>query len=60
NEILSRARELDRHYIPSRYPNGLPAGTPRRAFDEREAQEAIEAARTILRFCEGILATIQG
>ena len=26
--LLSLARELDRHYIPSRYPNALPSGTP--------------------------------
>src|SRR5262245_61289306 len=28
-DLLDRARALDKHYIPSRYPNGFSAGTPR-------------------------------
>jgi len=31
--LLSLARELDRHYIPSRYPNAHPEGTPHEAYD---------------------------
>jgi len=60
DQILSYARELDRLYIPARYPNGLPAGTPREAFDKKEAQEATKAAREIIRFCESVLAKTQG
>lgn len=39
---------LERFYIPTRYPNGLPGGIPARAFSEKDAKEAIESASTIL------------
>ncbi len=49
-DLLSLARELDRHYIPSRYPNAHPAGTPHEAYDEEAARRALWAARRILEF----------
>ena len=52
-QLLSRARELDRHYIPSRYPNAHPAGTPHEAYDEEAARRAIEAAEAILNYARG-------
>ncbi|MHA1637623.1 MAG: HEPN domain-containing protein [Candidatus Thorarchaeota archaeon] len=55
-DILKDARRLDRLYIPARYPNGLPAGTPREAFDEKSAKEAIIIARTIIEFCKSKMA----
>ena len=42
------ARELDLHYIPARYPNGLPGGYPYQFYDRREADKAVAAAREIL------------
>ncbi|MHA1653742.1 MAG: HEPN domain-containing protein [Candidatus Thorarchaeota archaeon] len=54
--MLALARVLDRHYVPARYPNGLPAGTPREAFDGTDAEEAIRAARSIVEFCESEMA----
>ena len=42
------ARELDLHYIPSRYPNGLPGGYPHQFYDRGEADKAIAAAQKIL------------
>jgi len=50
--IIGGARTLDRHYIPSRYPNTTPAGAPAQLYTEAQAVEAIESAREILRFCE--------
>ena len=50
-ELLRAARELDRHYIPSRYPNAHPPGVaPHEAYDEEAARRAIEAARRIVRY----------
>ena len=45
--LLSMARELDRHYIPS-YPNAHPAGTPHEAYDEEASRRALEAAEAIV------------
>jgi len=43
-EIISYARELDLHYIPSRYPNAHPIGSPHKAYDERVSENALKAA----------------
>jgi len=51
-DILSHARELDRHYIPSRYPNAHPAGTPHEAYDEKTSQSALQAAEKIIQLAE--------
>jgi len=59
-QILASARVLDRHYVPARYPNALPAGTPREAFDGNDAEEAIRAARSIVEFCESEMAARSG
>ncbi len=51
-DLLVYARELDRHYIPSRYPNAHPWGTPHEAYDEATAKRALEAARAIVGYAE--------
>lgn len=47
-DLLGSARDLDLHYIPSRYPNGLPSGYPHRFYDKEMAQRALEAAEKIV------------
>jgi len=47
-ELLNSARELDRHYIPSRYPNAHPSGTAHEAYDPETSQKAIDSAQRIL------------
>jgi HEPN domain-containing protein len=39
---------LDRHYIPTRYPNGLPGGIPANAFDADDAEKALHRAQKII------------
>ena len=39
---------LDRFYIPTRYPNGLPDITPNVAFAEEDAINCIDLAQLIL------------
>jgi HEPN domain-containing protein len=45
----------DRFYIPTRYPNGLPAGVPHAYFSEEDAIKAIEAAEVILAWSQGFI-----
>ena len=53
NESLTRAaKNLDKYYIPPRYPNGFDIGTPADYFTKEDAQGAIEDARRIFAFCE--------
>ena len=39
---------LDKYYIPTRYPNGLPGGIPSDAFVSTDAQMAISMAEQVL------------
>jgi len=49
------ARHLDKLYIPTRYPNGLPEMTPAEAYTATEAANAIAAAETVLRLAHDCL-----
>lgn len=50
--LVLSAKNLDKFYIPSRYPNGFDQGTPEDYFTENDAKGAIEDARKIIQFCE--------
>jgi HEPN domain-containing protein len=56
DDVVAAGQLLDLYYIPTRYPNGFAAGIPADYFSRQKAQEAIDSARTILRFCEANLA----
>lgn len=47
-ELEREGAKLDRLYIPTRYPNGLPGGLPAKAFDREDADSAIERASRIV------------
>jgi HEPN domain-containing protein len=48
-----QAKKLDKYYIPTRYPNGLPGGVPSRYFDDPvEAEEAMKLAKIIIDLVE--------
>ena len=59
-ELLNAARELDRHYIPARYPNSHPAGAPFEHYMQGEAVRAVSNAESIIVFCKSVLAGPQG
>jgi len=50
-DLLDAARELDKVYVTSRYPNGFVSGRPKDYFSQKTSQELIRYARTILEFC---------
>ncbi len=54
-EIKEEAALLDKFYIPTRYPDGLPALTPSQAFTKKEAVSALNSADKILNFCLNII-----
>jgi HEPN domain-containing protein len=49
-DLVNAARVLDRHYIPTRYPNGFPDGAPMDFYDLRTAEEAVNYAAAIVGF----------
>lgn len=49
--LVDRAKGLDKHYIPTRYPNGFERGAPADYYTRKEAEEAIANAEAIVQFC---------
>jgi HEPN domain-containing protein len=53
---LQDAAALDRFYISTRYPNGLPDLTPGQSYFLRDAEQAIGQARSLLEISRHFLA----
>jgi HEPN domain-containing protein len=51
SSLIDLAKELDKHYIPTRYPNGFDRGAPVDFYTEKEAREAIVSAEAIIDYC---------
>ena len=51
DNIVNCSKILDKHYIPTRYPNGFDSGAPTDFYTEEEAQKAIQCAEEIIEFC---------
>jgi HEPN domain-containing protein len=49
DDLLAEARLLDRLYVPTRYPNGLPDLTPEKSYGAADSQQAISFADHFLR-----------
>jgi HEPN domain-containing protein len=53
--LRSDGASLDKFYIPTRYPNGLPGGLPSDAYTFSEAKEAIDKAAKIIQKIESYI-----
>ena len=42
---------LDKFYVPTRYPNGLPDLTPGQVYTQEDAERALRAAEALLEAC---------
>lgn len=49
-ELVVCAKTLDKHYIPTRYPNGLDAGAPTDFYTGKDSDDAIACAERIVAF----------
>jgi HEPN domain-containing protein len=56
-DLFDDARELDLHYIPARYPNGLPGGFPHSFYGETTGRAALQAAERIVQSVLGYYET---
>jgi len=54
--LIEIARFLDNYYIPTRHPNGHPAGAPADHYGPVQSEQAIRYAREILEFCRSQVA----
>ncbi len=50
SERAARWGILDTHYIPTRYPNGLPDGIPAQVYNREAAREAVQLAEEVVTF----------
>ena len=50
--LLDHAKQLDRHYIPTRYPNAHDSGAPMDFYTKQDAIHAIDLADEIIEFCK--------
>lgn len=44
------AKTLDKHYVPTRYPNGLDAGAPTDFYTSKDSDDAIACAERLIGF----------
>lgn len=58
-ELLNGALELDKAYIPTRYPNAHPSGSPKDLYTKEEAKRLIKHAERIVKFCSSLLPKIR-
>ena len=47
-ELAERAGRLDRHYIPTRYPNAWPELPPHKHYSRGDAEEALSTATEVV------------
>lgn len=54
-ELIDRAIELDKAYIPTRYPDAHQSGTPGQRYTRSEARRLRGYAEEIVEFSEGLV-----
>ena len=52
DEILDLAKTLDKHYIPTRYPNAWSEGIPADYYTLKDSREAVSYASKIINWVE--------
>ncbi len=55
DSLIDDAKALDKLYIPTRYPNGLPEMIPAEVYTHEESGDAIRRAEKIISAAESIL-----
>ena len=57
--LFDASLELDKAYIPTRYPNAHPSGSPRSRYTRQEAVRLIGHAKKIVELCSDLLSKIE-
>ncbi len=52
-EMIEKAKILDKYYIATRYPNAHPSGPAYKFYTRKEAEKAIEICEEVINFCGG-------
>ncbi len=51
-ELREAGMQLDKYYIPPRYPDAYPSGPSRRYYSEADAQQAVAHAEKVVNWCD--------
>ena len=54
-KIIEKGKRLDRFYIPTRYPNGLPGGSPFQLYSLSDLESAVEDLSEVFVIAEKFL-----
>ncbi|HEY3127995.1 MAG TPA: HEPN domain-containing protein [Acidobacteriota bacterium] len=57
-DLMDMALELDKAYIPSRYPSAHPSGSPRGRYTKGENERMISHAEKIIKHCKDLLSAL--
>jgi HEPN domain-containing protein len=58
-ELIIAAKNLDKHYVTSRYPNGFASGAPEDYYIKKDAEEAVKDAERIFKYCKDQISTLR-
>ena len=53
--VVDSCKRLDRFYIPTRYPNGLPGGTPFEVYTDQDLRGALDDLTAVLAIAQKYL-----
>jgi HEPN domain-containing protein len=57
--LIIAAKNLDKHYVTSRYPNGFASGAPKDYYIKKDAEEATENAEKIFEYCKNQIPSLR-
>ena len=52
-DLILKVEKLDRHYVPTRYPNAWPALPPYKHYSRDDDEEALRIAVEVIEFVKG-------
>jgi len=54
DKIIDDCKDLDKYYIPTRYPDSVPEGTPHEFYQEEDAEKALKVAKKVFEFIKKV------
>ena len=55
DDLIQSAKVLDKHYIPTRYPNGLPGAVPYEVYTAEQTRDALATCEQVIALAKGRL-----
>ena len=59
-DLVDKAKELDKHYVPTRYPNAYPEGAPADYYTRADAERAVKYAEEVVEYVRQVVQAGRG